>query len=109
MPNCDPRLSVEDALELLASSRRRRLLRYLLEEDDLVAERDEIAAAIAREDSLDAATLETALAHIHLPKCADVGVIEYDHRSGTARLTPAAEQLAPLLEAVWEQWEEPGD
>lgn len=97
-------LSVEDALGLLTSGRRRRLLRYLLEEtedgDDLGA----IAAHLARDDPLDKPTIEATLVHLHLPKCADAGVLEYDHRSGTVRLTEAAAELKPLLDAC-DAWE----
>lgn len=107
MPATSSGLSVEDALGLLASSRRRRLLRYLLEETDDGDELDAIAAQLARDDPLDKPTIEATLVHLHLPKCADAGILEYDRRSGAVRLTEVADELKPLLDAC-EAWEEQG-
>lgn len=107
MPATSSGLSVEDALGLLTSSRRRRLLRYLLEEAEDGDDMDGIAAYLARDEPLDKATIEATLVHLHLPRCADAGVLEYDHRSGAVRLTEVADELKPLLEAC-EAWEESG-
>lgn len=109
MPTGQSQLSVEEALELLVSSRRRRMLRYLLDQSETVVKQETLAEVIARDDPTDPATIEATLIHLHLPKCADVGVLEYDYRSGAVRLTEAAKDLKPLLDTVWEKWESPRD
>lgn len=107
MPATSSGLTVEAALGLLTSSRRRRPLRYLLEEtedgDDLAG----IAAYLARDEPLDKASIEATLVLPHLPRCADAGVLEYDHRGGTVRLTDVSDEFKPILDAC-EAWEESG-
>lgn len=93
-------LTVDEALKLLAVNQRRRVLRYLLEEADSPVYRDELAEKIDDGETSDSGSMEVVLAHHHLPRLADAGVIEYDHRSGGVRLTEAAEDLRPLLDTI---------
>lgn len=103
MPQRKPRLTIDTALEVLASAQRRRLLGYLLDETDPPTNRDELAEQMAVRDA-DRQTVETSLAHHHLPRLDDVGVIEYDHRSGGVRFDETLEDLEPLL-VLCEEWE----
>lgn len=98
---------MDRAIELLANPRRRRLLRYLGEHSDTVFEREDLARVLAPGDRHGYEYLETVLAHRHLPKIADCSLIEYDHQSGTIRVTGAVDELLPLLETfeeIEEEW-----
>lgn len=108
MSRHESRLSVDTALEILASSRRRQLLHYLLDDADPPLERDVLVDQMAGETTTDPESLAAALAHHHLPRLADAGVIEYDHRSGGVRLDESADDLKPLLE-LCQEWESPDD
>lgn len=99
-----PRLAVDAALAVLASARRRRLFGYLLEEADPPTNRAELAERMAANGDADLETVMASLAHRHLPRLDDAGVVEYDHRSGGVRLEETAEDLRPLL-ALCEEWE----
>ncbi|ELY65795.1 hypothetical protein C490_13486 [Natronobacterium gregoryi SP2] len=94
--------SLDCVFDLLSDRRRRYALYYLHERDDGVATIDEltnyVAALEARVDS-DSETgtesegaeadrkqrIRTELQHVHLPKLEEVGVLEQDQRSETAR------------------------
>lgn len=80
-------LTESERHRLLEVDRRRYALDALAEYDDPV-DLEELAEAVAaREDDLDESepsvrsAMATALHHIHLPKLADAGVVEYDPRS----------------------------
>lgn len=100
-------MAVDRVVETLASARRRRILRHLLKGSETWYDREELARRLHSGRS-DIATLETVLVHHHLPKLAEAGLIEYDHRSGAVRPSGAIEDLEPLLaacrelEAVWD-------
>lgn len=86
MTNCGP---VDDVLSLTSDSRRRQVLYCLLsnERTDLQSlalqiaawERDETIASVERDASQ---SVEISLHHNHLPKLAEIGVVEYDARAG---------------------------
>lgn len=99
MPECQPRRTVDSLIELVTSTRRRRILRHLAVTTETVIEREDLAVALHLEEDVDLASMETVLGHQHLPKLDDAGVIEYDHRSGTVRPDEALEALIPLLDA----------
>lgn len=101
------RKAVNQAIECLTSAQRRWLLRYLLEDPETWFEREELALYL-HEGTSDLATVEIRLAHQHLPKLDDLGLVDYDHRSGAIRPTEAVEELEPLLEAC-EKFEEAYD
>lgn len=107
-----PRSSVTDDLdtvfELLSDARRRHLLYYLFALDGSVVELEAVANAVYRyetaETGADDRTRETVrvdLHHSHLPRLADAGIVDYDHRQGTIRVTdqPAFEELVECARA----------
>jgi hypothetical protein len=72
------------ARELVGSSQRQRLVRYLLDRDGR-AEFDQLVGALAEGSEL--TTTAVRLHHVHLPKLAAVGAIERTRGSDTIRLT----------------------
>ncbi|MGQ4556050.1 DUF7344 domain-containing protein [Halobellus sp. GM3] len=100
-------LRTTEALKLLASDERRRLLREL-------HERDGDRISIHRTDTLETLSgdesdspsagdprsverLEIELYHNHLPRLADVDVITWDREADTVAPGPAFEDLRPLV------------
>lgn len=87
VPNDDadtPDLTASDRHRLLAAERRRLVL-DMLARNTASVELDELASGVvAREDGIEAvdeAAIErvaTALHHVHLPKIAQFGIIDYD-------------------------------
>ncbi|APW98360.1 hypothetical protein CHINAEXTREME_11395 [Halobiforma lacisalsi AJ5] len=96
--------SLDRVFDLLSDRRRRYALYYLNDRGDGVATvgelTDHIAALESREDSTggeSASTggpeteserkegIRTELRHVHLPKLAEIGVVEHDQRSDTVR------------------------
>lgn len=80
-------LSIDAVLELLANKERRMLLAYFLENDDTDVDVEELVKYIMARKAKRTGNqpghdqVYTALMHIHIPKLADVGLIEYDERS----------------------------
>ena len=89
--------STDLLFELLADRRRRHILYCLTDQPDGVAEfTDLVDAVVGHEPETDAGdreTIRTGLYHVHLPKLAEAGVIDYDTRSETVRYS-----RQPLLE-----------
>lgn len=102
MAHGESEMPVDKAVDLVASAHRRQVLRYLLEEPDQSVYVDELVARIDDGELPESGISETTLAHQHLPRLADAGVIEYDYRSGAVRPTDVADQLKPLLDTVEE-------
>jgi hypothetical protein len=97
-PVSTPRLELDTVCELLANATRRATLLYFVEHETDVAELAELVEHI-HADVEAVTTLDQArrkLAHQHLPKLADHGVIEYDERSETVRYWDG-ERLETLL------------
>ena len=105
---------VATAMGLLADRRRRAVLRYL-ERAGGTATLSELAEAIAMEtrnpdpatisDLADASSQETrdvriSLHHVHVPKLADAGAIEYDSETETLTLCDRGRTLLDRQEAV---------
>ncbi|EMA31017.1 hypothetical protein C444_08860 [Haloarcula japonica DSM 6131] len=97
----DSDLSVTTIFELLTSERRRRALQYLTQ----------AVGAVPISDLADQLTLWegehtreqyervcTSLFHVHLPKMADAGVVQYDPACETVHPQEAIEQITPYLE-----------
>lgn len=89
------------AHELLRSSRRRFVLGYLLGEDQPLSVEELVEAVTDWEFGEDATErnredVAISLHHAHLPRMADLGVVEYDRETGTVE-----ERDDPLLEAEW--------
>jgi len=83
--------SVDLFFEIVADARRRLVLERLRASTDGVVELQEFVDGIvrreenARDDAAYRQRVAADLHHVHLPKLADWNVIDYDHRSGTAR------------------------
>jgi hypothetical protein len=88
--------------KLLADHRRRVLLQYLRDTEDpmpisaLVTELTQRDEHVSPDESIDT---EIAMHHIHLPKLADAGVIEYDQSDQHAAYI-APPQVNALLEEL---------
>lgn len=98
-------LGRDDLFDLLRNSRRREVLRYLRTQPDRRATVGEIAEHIAaKENGIDVNRLSSkqrkrvyiGLYQAHLPKLAELGVVEYDRNRGTATLL-AIDQVEPYL------------
>lgn len=97
-----PALSADVALGLLHDSTRREVLRELIAAGNDAVSVDELAA----ETGSDRATTKVSLYHIHLPKLADAGVIDWDRDSGTVQYQPS-EPLENILHNLSRQFDEP--
>lgn len=104
--DADARDRLDEVLAAIENPRRRDLL-YYLDEFDL-SNVEELAEWIATRES-DAPPGEVpdetrqrvriGLTHTHLPKLADVGVIDFDRRSGAIRCQELPSQVETLLDA----------
>jgi len=96
-------LSIDKLHRILASERRRLILSYLATTSAETTGIDELINAVARREHphRGPATyrehIEIDLHHVHLPKLADAGVIEYDPVSETVQYD-GSEKLESLLE-----------
>ncbi|MGZ0745696.1 DUF7344 domain-containing protein [Haloparvum sp. AD34] len=96
-------LSEETKFDLLSNRRRRLVIRYLNEVESATTLDDLAASVAAAENDTSTAALSSdqrkrvyvSLYQAHLPKLADVGVVEYDRESGTVHAT---DWLEPLRE-----------
>ncbi|NGM67442.1 hypothetical protein G6M89_00210 [Natronolimnobius sp. AArcel1] len=88
--------------ELLADSRRRDVLQFLLQHRKSVSVTRLAAELAAAEDGLNPAhvtvdrqnDVELLLTHAHLPLLADTGVIQWDRHAEQVTLTPLLERLS---------------
>lgn len=62
-----------------------------------------------RSGTLPSPTPTLSLTHVHLPKLADVGFIEWDRESGDLSKGPNWEEIAPLLRLMWDHQDELSD
>lgn len=109
-PSDRPSFSLSDAAALLADSRRRHAIERLRSFDGpigLADLADEVAAA-EHGTSISAIPAEEVkrvyldLYHSHVPRLAEVNVVEYDQESDLVELSAGADRLAPYMEAVGE-------
>ena len=86
-----PDLSIDETLEILADPRRRATLRYLKDSDAEVVDLERLVESVATElgtrpgDGPGAGRLRVSLRHVHLPKLASAGLVDYDSVEGTLR------------------------
>lgn len=99
-------ISTESALELATDRTRRRVLRYLIENGETGVRLEELIDVIVgdrpasdRARYANGEQLGIALRHVHLPKLAEDGVVDYDVRSATVRcyVTPRLEKLVRFV------------
>jgi hypothetical protein len=101
-------ISTDIGFHLLQNSRRRAVLRYLLDHTGEVATIRAVAEQVAAWETetpvarLTGATrqrVHIALYQCHLPKLAETGVIEYNRERGSLVATPLVRVFAPYLDA----------
>lgn len=88
--------SLDEIFELLANQRRRESLYVLVRREGPITVTelgDEVASVVEATPE----RVATALYHVHLPKLADAGVVEYDVETGTVRLTDAFDRFHRYL------------
>lgn len=96
----NPEASLDDIFEILSHPVRRRVLTAIArsnprdDEDETFSSED----LATDEDQLDA--FLTSLHHVHLPKLAEAGFIEWDRESGTITRGPRYEEIEPLIELM---------
>ena len=94
-------LPLDEVCKLLGDDRRLKLLRYLVEKEEPVADFEELVDVVADADSggggEDRTRLRTDLFHNHLPRLEEFDVVECDHRTLLVRY-----HGDPKLEAVLE-------
>lgn len=93
--------------EALADPYRRQLLLALFEEnpqdcDDL----DPLHLLNQGTTTDDLAATQINLDHVHLPKLEDMGYIEWDRESGELSKGPSWEEIAPLLQLMYDHQDE---
>ncbi|WP_335998572.1 DUF7344 domain-containing protein [Halorientalis halophila] len=88
----------DDTFDALAHDRRRQLLLPLLDEP----RRESTATAAVSDGGTDRKSLQrrAGLYHVHLPKLAHYGIIEWHEDSDEISRGPNFEQVRPLLELV---------
>lgn len=104
----DRELSRDDIFDILYNSRRRKVLRYLRENEG-TATASELAEFIAAEEndttveqlsSYDRKSVYVGLYQNHLPKMATAGVIDYNKNRGTVTMRKEADQVEAYLEST---------
>lgn len=99
---------IDDVLEAASDSTRRTVLRELRDRE--VATVDELATAVAArtrdvsDGQVDEMRKKTSieLAHVHLPELAELGFVEFDRRTSTARYADPPRDLEAVLRLVEE-------
>lgn len=97
----DVPLTIDEIFEILKNSRRRLVLEHLEKADNPVKLNDLADQVTAIENDTDVSSITSAerkrvyvgLYQFHLPKMADMGVIEYDKDRGDVALTERGEKL----------------
>ena len=99
-----PQLAEDQFYRALASHHRRRVLSYLLEENNSNVE--ELATVLSGWKATTIGTMQTPadrsehrieLYHNHLPRLADAGLIDYDPQTGSVQLDSLHPQVANII------------
>jgi len=102
--------SLNEIFNILSNQRRRQTLRYLSDKDEETASIGELSEQIAAGEnekpvgeltSQERKRVYVALYQVHLPKMANVGVIEYDDDRGVITSGPAAENFRQYLTTAY--------
>lgn len=100
-------LSIDAILELLSHRERRKVLEYLVQTTADTVQVEELLEYLAEDEadrtggSPSRARFETSLYHLHLPKLADAGIVDYDPRTQQVRYYGKS-QLEEWLERIAE-------
>lgn len=102
----DESLSLDLIFEVLKNERRREVIRYLRDHESQVSLSDLAEHIAALENDTDVASITSSqrkrvyvgLYQCHLPKMADMGIIEFNQNRGIIRLGDKAEQLYVYLD-----------
>lgn len=89
----------DDVLTLLADAHRRSIIAYFRSSGSDDATLTDLAAHVCEQSDEHVEPVTSRLHHVHLPRLADAGVVEYDPRSETVRYrgTDDVEQLMDCL------------
>jgi predicted transcriptional regulator len=97
MKNTLEEISFDDMVDALADVQRRKLLVALLEHNP----QDDAPVVIADSDSeADAVERLVTMQHVHLPKLADYGFIEWNEETHEVTKGPKFDEIRPLLELL---------
>ncbi|WP_435158702.1 DUF7344 domain-containing protein [Haladaptatus sp. DFWS20] len=102
--NPDKRCSLDELFKLLADRHRRHILTYLVTHADQPVPLEALVEHLERHTDTDRERLVIRLHHLHLPKLADYGVIEYN---SSLQLVSYTEH--PRLEALLQAGQSLGD
>lgn len=95
--------TVDECFDALSNRQRRRVLVALLHHNPQSADfqsSDDIVSGEATDE------LAIQMHHVHLPKLADMGFIEWDRTANSIRRGPAFEEIQPLLALLDEHSDE---
>lgn len=104
MPDTNTTADLDETLQVLAAHYRRWTLYVLLSRD--VGSLTELVPLIwmlteaATGERVSETKLTIQLQQIHLPRLADAGLINYDHRSGDITLTERSDEIREQIETV---------
>jgi hypothetical protein len=93
------RVQLDDALVLMASRYRRRLLVALTDHNPQDDGDTQLPVDVTHEDE-ELERLRTDMTHVHLPKLEAAGVIEWDRDANEISKGPHFEELRPLVELM---------
>ncbi|WP_436931998.1 DUF7344 domain-containing protein [Halosimplex halobium] len=97
MKNTSVTISFDDMVDTLAHVQRRKLLVALLEHNP----QDDTPVVIADSESeSDAVERLVSMQHVHLPKLADYGFIEWNEDTHEVMKGPNFDEIRPLLELL---------
>jgi predicted transcriptional regulator len=97
MENVGETISFDDMVDALADVQRRKLLIALLEHNP----QDDTPVVIADSESeSDAVERLVTMQHVHLPKLADYGFIEWNEETHEVMKGPNFDEITPLLELL---------
>lgn len=99
-------LSEEECFDLLSDYRRRLTVEYLRSRGEVTTIQELAIKIAARENGIPEDRLTdkqqkrvyTSLHHLHVPRMAEMGVIEYDEGKDTVAIGPSAATLEPYLD-----------
>lgn len=95
--------SLDRLFDALSHPHRRRVL-VLISEYNSLDDQFSFGDLVTEDD--DPESLKTELYHVHLPKLADAGYIEWDRDDRTIRRGPNSDEIAPVLRLLHEHGDE---